>query len=255
VFVGESKMEIQSYRPPEGWGGDTLSAYLEDAYRGRHAAFVHKRDWFAKLASIDAAFVTIETDWKGKASDLAGRLLACMLFVRSHCAFRTAAEHAFAGQLSEAYPEVRAALEYAATALHIALNAPLAEAWMRRHDSADAQKAVRNIFTPTNFRASITKVNPDAAKIFDTLYQRAIDFGGHPNERAMTGSLTIKALDDGGKEFQQAILHGDGLQMDHTIKTTAQSGVCSLEILEGAFPDRFKELGVTEGLHVLKRGL
>ena len=71
----------------------------------------------------------------------------------------------------------------------------------------------------------------------------------------MTAGLAIKAREDGGREFQQKMLHGDGLQMDYALKTTARAGVCSLEILQGAFPDLFREKGVTDGLHVLRRGL
>lgn len=246
-------MDAPQYRPPVGWGGDTLTAYLEDACRSRHATFARKREAYTKLAAIDAAFCAIETDWQGKGGG--EYVVAGMLFVRSHGAYRTAAEHAMAGQVAEVYPQVRAGLEYAGYALHIALNPPLAEMWMRRHDSDDALRAVRKEFTPTNIRASITKVDANAADIFDKLYQQSIDFGAHPNERAMTASLAIKARQDGGKEFQQKMLHGDGLQMDYALKTTARAGVCSLEILQGAFPDRFREKGVTEGLHVLRRGL
>lgn len=246
-------MSTTPYRPPEGWGGDSLSEYFEQAYRNRHATFARKRDWHAKLAAIDAAFVAIGTEWKER-NGHAGHLLAAMLFVRSHGAFRTAAEHALAGQIAETYPEVRAGLEYAAYGLHIAQNAPLAETWMRRHDDEATLRAVRNEFTVANVRASIAKLDAKAAGVFEKLYQRAIDFGAHPNERAMTASLTIKET-AGGKEYQQQQLHGDGLMMDHALKTTAQAGVCSLEILQGAFPDRFREVGVADGLQVLRRGL
>jgi hypothetical protein len=36
--------------------------------------------------------------------------------------------------------------------------------------------------------ATVTAVNQHAAKRFEELYQRTIDFGGHPNERSVTGN-------------------------------------------------------------------
>jgi uncharacterized protein (DUF433 family) len=45
------------------------------------------------------------------------------------------------------------------------------------------------------------------------LYQQAIDMGGHPNERAITGNMDIVEA-DGRKEFRQIYLHRDGIQLD-----------------------------------------
>jgi hypothetical protein len=97
-------------------------------------------------------------------------------------------------------------------------------------------------------------VNRHAAKVFDSLYQRSIDFGGHPNERSVTGNMRLVKL-EGRTEFQQVYLHDDSLMLDHGLKTTAQAGVCALEILQEVFTARFELLGVRVKLLDLRRGL
>ncbi len=163
-------------------------------------------------------------------------------------------EHAMAGQATDAFPQVRACLEYAGYALHIHKNPKLAEVWLRRHDDKVAKKAVRNEFTVSNVQATIEKANRQAAKVFSELYERAIDFGGHPNERAITDSLKMTDLGD-RKSYDSIYLHGDGLSLEHALKTTAQTGVCALEILQEVFPERFELLGVRAALLGLRKGL
>jgi hypothetical protein len=96
-----------------------------------------------------------------------------------------------AGQIAEVFPQLRACLEYAAYALHIDRNNDLVEVWLRRHDDHDTLNAVKNHFKISEIKKSIRTTNRHVADVFDELYQRTIDFGGHPNERAITGNLMI----------------------------------------------------------------
>ena len=113
---------------------------------------------------------------------------------------------------------------------------------------------VKREFTVANVRATIEKANQHAAAVFDQLYQRTIDFGAHPNERAITGSLSIEDLAE-RKLMEQLYLHGDGITLDHVVKTTAQAAVCSLEIFSAIFPERFERLGVSAALLELRKRL
>lgn len=73
-----------------------------------------------------------------------------------------------------------------------------------------------------------------AAKRFKDLYQRTIDFGGHPNERSVTGNM--KMVEEPDRRTMLAILqHGDGVELDHALKTVAQCGMVSLEMLQVVF--------------------
>jgi hypothetical protein len=235
--------------PPPGWGADELSAFLETAYQNRYATFVNKKDWFRRLARIDGAFLRITKDWLNPTN-----LISPLLFFRCHAAYRAACEHALAGQIAESFLQNRACLEYAGYSLHIHKNAGFDELWLRRHDDDASLKAMKAEFLIAKISASIANVNRHTAKVFDDLYQRAIDYGAHPNERSMTGSLAIVER-EGGRELQQIYLHGEGLLLDHALKTVAQTGVCGLEILQEAFAARFELLGVRAELLELRKGL
>lgn len=235
--------------PPPGWGSDSLSKFLEDAYRNRFATFANKRPWFEKLSKIDACFALVAKDWLNPIS-----IVTPLLYLRSHAKFRAACEHALAGQVAEIFPELRASLEYAGYALHIHKNSSLEEIWLRRHDDKQTLKVVNGEFTVTNIRKTIETSDRKLAAIFDELYQRAIDFGGHPNERSITSSLTIIEHAD-RKEMQQIYLHADGLILDYGLKTSAQVGLCALKILQEVFTARFELLGVRAKIWEIQKGL
>ena len=235
--------------PPPGWAADSLTEFIETAHRNRFATFHNKKDWSKRLVNLDSCFMQIAKDWLNPRHPLTP-----LFFLRCHSAYRAACEHAMAGQVTDTYPQIRTCLEYAGYALHIHKNPELAEMWLRRHDDETAKGAVRNEFKVSNVRATIEKANRRTGKVFDELYEQAIDFGGHPNERSITGSLKITDLGD-RKLFESLYLHPNGLPLVHTLKTTAQTGVCALEILQAVFPERFELLGVRAQLLELRKGL
>lgn len=235
--------------PPRGWGDDPLTSYLEQSHQNRLATFANKREQVDRLISIDRCFVIISEGWLNPK-----KIVQPMLFLRSHAAFRSACEHALATQVVETFPLVRTCLEYAAYALFIDNEPNAAEIWLNRHNSAEARQAVVKAFQVGPLRKAIEKRNRKAAEVFTLLYDRAIDHGGHPNERAVTSSLQIKEHPD-RREFVQQYLHGDGPQLDFALKTVAQAGVCALEILQEIFAARFELLGVRASLLDLRRGL
>jgi len=235
--------------PPPGWGDDSLSDFLETAYRNRWATFHNKEDWYRRLAEIDECFMRIAKGWTNPQN-----MVAPLFFLRSHAAYRAACEHALAGQIADVFPQLRACLEYAGYGLHIDRNESLAETWLRRHDDDVAMRAVKNEFQIAKVRTTIRAANQHIEAVFGDLYERSIDFGGHPNERAITGSLKI-IEHDGHKEFQSVYLHDDDLALVHGMKTVAQGGLCALEIFRDVFSARFELLGVTADILELRKGL
>lgn len=234
---------------PPGWGQDALTEFMSVTYQNRFATFANKKDWFDRLIGIDGCFMTISDGWINPSN-----IISASLLFRCHASFRAACEHATAGQVTEAFPQLRACLECAGYALHIYKNAGTDKIWLKRQDSDAAMGAVISEFKQGNIRATIQAANRHAAKRYHDLYQTTIDLGAHPNERSVTGNLRI--IDQGdSKKLQQVYLHSDGLPLMHALKTTAQVGVCSLEILQEAFAARFELLGVHAEILRLRKGL
>jgi hypothetical protein len=235
-------------RAPPGWGSDSLSAFWEAARSNQFGTFVKKRP-NNRLVAIDNAFVEVSKRWTNPQSEL-----AAMLFLRCHSAFRAAAGHAAAGQAVECYVMNRAALEFAAYALHIFRNPDFGMVWLNRHQDEASMRAARTAFSHREVQTTVAAVNQHAGERFEQLYQRTVDFGGHPNERSVTSNMSM--IEEPDRRVMLAVfLHADGPALDMALKTTAQCGVCSLEILQGVFNALFEILGVNAAMLELRRGL
>ena len=235
---------------PATWGKDGLSEYLETAYRNRIATFANKRDEYSRLVAIDDCFSTVTTGWLNPP-----QLIPALLFIRTLGSYRAACEAAMAGAVVEAFVMIRAMLEAAGYAAHIGHTPSLSETWLSRHDSdPKVAKAAREKFTIGEVRRSISVGNQHAAELFHRLYNEAIDFGAHPNERGITGNMTITDVPN-GTQFQHVLLQGDGLQMDYALITTARAGLCSLDILQTVFPERYELLRMIPRMLKLRQGV
>ena len=139
-------------------------------------------------------------------------------------------------------------------ALHIQRDPPLGIVWLKRHDSADDLKTAKKAFEVRAIKETIAVADRKASAVFDELYRRMIDHGAHPNLHGILGNATIEQ-EPARAMLQHILLQGDGLALDHAVKSTAQVGVCCLDILECAFRARFELLGIGHALIELRKGL
>jgi hypothetical protein len=102
--------------------------------------------------------------------------------------------------------------------------------------------------------AALKNLDTELHRTTKILYERTIDLGAHPNERAITGNMTLEAGTD-KTTFQNFYLHGDGVPLDHAFKVTAQVGLGSLLMFEHIFRDRFRLLAIDAELQKLRSGL
>lgn len=234
---------------PPRWGADNLSAFVDTAFRNALATYANKPKQYVVLSQIATAFQTI-----GENLLNAKTLVGALLLLRSHSAYLGACRFALSGQSTEAFPVLRACLEYGLYAIHIHKNPDLAEVWVKRHDGEASMRQQRQRFNHTTVAESLKQQDPTLHTTIESLYQHCIDFGAHPNERAVTGSMKLIEGED-RHEFKQLYLHGDSLTLDHILKTTAQIGLGALFMFEHLFKERFAILGLSESIATLKRDL
>ena len=99
---------MEPIEPPRGWGDDDLTSFLETAHRNRFATFANKSKHVQKLILADLCFLRIHVGWKDP-----GSIIAPLLSIRAHAAFRAACDLAFSGQVTDTFAQVRTCLEYA----------------------------------------------------------------------------------------------------------------------------------------------
>jgi hypothetical protein len=167
------------------------------------------------------------------------------------------------GQIPETYALLRSTLEWALYAGHVHGNDERAEVWLRRHDgeapdgtatpeSEAARRRVRNEFTVAGLLAELEQRSPSVHARAKELYEQAIDFGAHPNERALTSSMRPE---DGGTWQLDYFTPENSLPLQLAIKRICQVGVCCLEIFQLLWPERVRLLGLDRVLPELQRGL
>lgn len=242
--------KIETIPNPAGWGEDKLSEYLQLARNNQLATFVNLRPEFDLLHEIDDCYVRVAENMLNPKRNL----LSILLLYRSHAAYRAACGTSMAGQSPETFVLLRSCLEYSGYALLIHQDQSLALVWLNRHTDDATLRKMRREFQAVNVDNAIQSADAGLGRVYKELYNRAIDFGGHPNTRGLTGSMQLEEGPDLSR-YLQIYLHGDGMALRHCLKSTAQVGVCSLHIFQHILPERFMLLGIREKLIELRKRL
>ncbi|MBG1233693.1 hypothetical protein [Aestuariivirga litoralis] len=125
---------------------------------------------------------------------------------------------------------------------------------LNREDGPKERKEFRDTFTHGALRKAIRKAAPKLADIFEQLYERAIDYGAHPN----IGGFTLNTRMDRSADrvdFLKIYLHGDRHELDFAIRSCAQIGIWNLGIFQIIYPEKFLILGIKDELEKLRDGL
>lgn len=238
-----------SQRIPPNWADDVLSKFIQDTIDNTYATFHNIKPLYNRLKDIHTVFCKIvdninnTPDW-----------FPIFFLVRSHSAFLGAVRLALSGQVPEAYMVLRGCLENAFYGFYVLRKPESKETWLRRHDDEKSKKKVRKEFKISNLLDLLENEDDRLRDIASNLYERTIDYGGHPNERALL-SVTTKIVDEHKTTFQSAYLIGNEPALELCLKSCSQIGVCSLSIFQMIYKERFDILGLSNALKVLKTGL
>ena len=230
------------------WGDDTLSRFLDAVHANQRANCVNFAMPYAILSRIDDCFVKA-----GKNLINPNPVMAGVLLLRSQYAFKAAVGMALAGQIVETFTMMRSVLEYAGYCLVIFESPSLQEVFMNRHQSDAEMKAQKEAFKISAVRTSIARFDAKLAEIFDEMYQRAIDFGGHPNPHATFSAMQMDDH-DGITGITALALSNDPAALAHAMKSAAQVGLTALHIFQHVFKEKFELLGIRAEIDALKQG-
>jgi len=230
---------------PPRWAEDPLSEFIQNSFENTLATFVRKKGAFKVLVTIDSVFRGI-----GENLDNPHNILVPAFLHRSHSAFLASCRLAMSGQAVDTFPPLRSCLEYALYALHIYDNPAFAEVWLRRHDDDESIRETRRLFQHRRVMESLRARDVPLHDNLSELYERTIDFGGHPNERAVSSSSVMRKEGDDAV-IRNLFLHGDSLALDLALKTTAQVSLGSLMVFRLIFKERFHLLRLSDTIDAL----
>lgn len=172
---------------PPNWTDDNLSEFLEKAYRNTLISYSNLKYHYSLLQKINNSYKKISNNLNDTEDfNVAGFL------IRSHSLYLGAIRLGLSGQLSESYLLLRACLENALYGIHIKHNPGLFETWIKRDDSEENKKMVRNEFTKNKMLGTLKSEDNKLSNNIDLLYERTITLGAHPNEKSIITMMNIK---------------------------------------------------------------
>lgn len=245
-------MDVLKPDRPPGWEKPKLPAHFETIWANTIATFAHKEEAH-RLCRIDDLMFEVAVDWKG-APPTVKTIVPLMMFFRAHSAFRGAAALGMGGATVEGMAVLRLCLEFAGYAALVGQEPALAATWFDRDVDSEKEKAARRAFTHGAVQAAIAKYSPDLAGIYDELYDRLIQFGAHPNEKSVTGNLKLD-IQETQTFLNQIYIQGDGIILDHWIRTANQVGLCVLKVFEQVHAVRFATLQIGDRINALAQGI
>lgn len=237
---------------PRGWDKPKLTEHLECIWANTVATFANKPEAH-RLCRIDDLLFEVASDWKGSSPSV-DSIVPLMMFFRAHSALRAAAALGFGGATVEGLAVLRLCLEYAGYAALIAGDPSLSQAWFNRDNDSVTKSAVRSAFTHGAIRAAIEQHDPKLAGTYGDLYEHLIQWGAHPNEKSVTANLKLER----GMErtvLNQVYLQGDGIALDHWLRTASQIGIAVLKIFAIVHAGRFVALNVAPRISAVSVGL
>ena len=234
---------------PPGWGKDKLSAFIENAFGNIFASFHNLKSQYNLLKEIHLVFDSIV-----KNLDRTPEWFASFFLFRSHSAFLGAVRLSLSGASPESYMVLRGCLENAFYGFYLYDDQGRQETWLRRHDDQKSMAKMKREFTIRKVLDFIKTKDSVLYKISKDLYERTIDLGGHPNEKAFL-SVVKQQKDESKISFDSAYLIGNEPALQLSIKSSAQIGICSLLIFEKIYEKRFQILGLSDRINRLRQGL
>ena len=240
---------MNDFTPPPNWGKDHISDFIDQARHNTFASFANLKQRFNRLINIDKSFRTIIDNLLNSKE-----FIPSFFLMRSHSAFLGGSRLALSGQIPETYMVLRGALENALYGLYVSRNPESAEIWLSRHDDDKSKKKTRDLFKFGTVIAILKSIDEKAYGVAQQLYDRCIDLGAHPNERSVTAIMNM-TKEDNIYNYEIEYLTGNKPALHLALKSTAQIGVCSLDIFRHVFKERFDILGISTDLEKLKKGL
>jgi hypothetical protein len=221
---------------------DTLFDTLNDLRANQLASFHNVPNGARRLKAINNCFETIAGNLNQPK-----RFTAALLLARSRSAYICACGASMAGSTAESFAMNRLCIEAAGYALLVHTDPKLEHIWWHRDTDAKSKKSARNELASKAVERCLFGHDRKLANIFSSIYDWAIDWGAHPNEKSVTGSMTMTET---SQEVRANIvfIEGRAERICFAMKSSAEAGLCSLKIFEIVFRARFELLGISEQL-------
>jgi hypothetical protein len=238
---------------PTATDDKSLDRFLEVVHNNQLANRARLPTQYRIIQRVDYCFVTA-----GKHLSHQKPVLVGPMFLRSQYAYKTAAGMTLAGQVAESFVMMRSCLEYAGYALAIFADPRLhntpsrEEVFVNRNVDEASLKAHKAEFQVGKIRGMIATFDEKLAANFKLLYDRSIDYGGHPNPGGPLTGINMETKDEKLTSITTRALTDDPIVTMFAMKSAAQMGLTSLCIFQHMFEAKFELLGIRAEMDALR---
>jgi len=235
----------------------SLLGLLDSAESYRAASRKLEAGWCSVFQEIVLSHNAIMTPGviQGNEYDL---VVPVLLAKCSFAYFVAAVDVGLSRQTFPCFALLRTCIESAVYAYTIIGRPELSRVWILRHNTPEDKKNFDAAFKIRHLINSLPEAGVAPREAIQKLYDRAIDYGGHPNKG---GALSVAVQNRVGGRYSVDIeLFAQGLPFLHALKSAAEVGygmVCledlafNVQLAPKTLPDRIRALGV-EGANRLR---
>jgi hypothetical protein len=215
---------------PKDWGKDALTDFFDAARANCFASFHHRPGYHKALVEVDSIYKALDMNHHPF-------VYPALMVMRGHNAYLTACELAMSTRATESYAVSRTIIENGLYGVYFFRHAESVKVWAARHTSDKARKQVRNTFSYSTLIKTYESINPIWAQRSSMIYEDSIDWGAHPNERSIHGSLKTEEL-PGEISYQLYSLSAHPELTSAALEHTLRSGIALLRIQQDIFKAR-----------------
>jgi hypothetical protein len=238
---------MQTAAPDLSSNPDNLVPFLEVVASNQHANTALYPADFALIQRVNVCLATV-----GQKLVKPEPVMCAVLFQRCQYAFKTAAALALAGLVVEAFVMMRSCLEYAGYALAIFKDPTLQAVFANRHVTKVDMAKQKTAFRISEIKKVVESFDSELAKVFQTFYDRAVDFGGHPNPHATFSTMQMPDPNP-DNTFTMSAMVTDAQSLRHAFKSVVQVGLTALFIFQHIWKAKFELLGVRAEMDRLRQ--
>ena len=230
---------------PSEWGKDQLTAFFDDVESNAYVTFVRLPEMMRLAIDIDAFYRSIFG-----IADYSGSGFQYLFIPRAHSSYLAGVRLAAGTQVPESYMVTRGCLENVLYGFFLFKHPEHVECYLKRDETDDTKREFRKRFKFQDMIQVLKDENSSVGSAVSMLYERTIDWGAHPNEKALTSNMTMKR-EDGMIRLDGHHLSDNESAIKLALKTVMLSGVAGLKTVECMFPAKFKEMVLSEKLDSL----
>jgi hypothetical protein len=221
-----------------GWGKDKLTQELEQAFYNIGVSFIKLKPHFDLLKKANEIFIDT---FEQMTTDKIEKEIACLLFGRAFGCFLGAVRLSSSGQMTETWVLLRALIENCLYAFYMFESPERADIWVNRHKDEDSKKKCKDTFKVGSIWVELKIRSKRTANEAKTLYDKAIDWGAHPNERSLFPNIVPKPNSSG---LSLCLVNANPAFIRASVIYTIRTSLFTFRIFNLVFPEVFGQPNV-----------